>query len=87
MRLVWIGLIGCLLLGGCATLANTPAQDRASTGVETCRRVVEPGIFNVTRIEPDGRVWLDWQGTMAGSRPFWVCLARQGVDYGPNYGR
>lgn len=51
LRLV---LATLLLAAGCATLADTPAQERAERRWESCRAAA-PGA-QLTRVDPDGRL-------------------------------
>src|SRR5882724_2897010 len=43
-----------LVVAGCASMRNTPAQDLAQERIAKCSNI--SGV-NITRIEPSGRVW------------------------------
>jgi hypothetical protein len=43
-------------LAGCATFANTPAQERTYSAIEKCRGL-QPAEVVVTRVDADGRYW------------------------------
>jgi hypothetical protein len=70
MKAVWLL---ALLLSGCATFANTPAQDRTWAAYEACRDRV-PRNIQVTRVEPDGRYWYQWVGSPYGMGVLQECM-------------
>ena len=52
-----------VLLAGCATLKNTPQQERTWAAYEACKGRI-PTNITIQRIDPDSRYW--WQ-TREGS--------------------
>jgi len=72
-------LLGCLVLGvlaaGCGTMQNTPAQDRVWNANSACQ--MEGRISNnvvLTRVEPDGRYWVETRNGNAGLPAFIECM-------------
>lgn len=70
-------LIASLLLVGCATLANTPAQERTWAAIETCKGA-QPSGYQVTRVEPDGRYFYKSGDFAGGVRPWQDCIRAGG---------
>jgi len=70
-------MIVALLMAGCATMTNTPAQDEAWRRWEACRSQV-PG-SDIRSVQLDGRIsfWAD--GAFQG-RSMLDCLARAGKN-------
>jgi predicted aspartyl protease len=66
------GLIGCLLLAGCAAAQNTLAQDLAWERWYSCDRFAS---VNLQRIEPDGTVWI--QAVVMGEYRLWETCMRE----------
>jgi hypothetical protein len=70
-------VIASLLLTGCATLANTPAQERTWASIEKCK-ALQPSGYQVTRVEPDGRYFYKFGDFGGGARPWQDCIRTGG---------
>lgn len=46
--------IATLLVGGCAPIQNTPAQEQTWAAIERCKEL-QPSGYQVTQVEPGGR--------------------------------
>ena len=68
-----------LLLAGCAT-QDTLAQQLAWERVEKCKGIGSS--LQVSRIEPDGRIWWQTQGGTQGSTEFHNCLRDAAIEQG-----
>src|SRR5262245_38923110 len=66
--------------GGCASLADTPAQELALSRWTTCHQSVTGA--ELKRVQPDGRITFWYSGTSAG-RSMLECL-QQAAKNGPN---
>jgi hypothetical protein len=64
-------------LAGCAALANTPAQDRTTEAAERCRGLL-PADGVITRIEPDGKIWVAGSTGTGNFNPFFSCVRNGG---------
>lgn len=68
-------LVACLLLAGCASMKNTPAQDMVWQAHGECQ--AEGRISNnvvISRVEPDGRYWVETRNGNAGLPAFVECM-------------
>jgi hypothetical protein len=66
-----------IALSGCATIANTPAQDRAWAAADRCRALLPPD-GNVQRVEPNGRIWVAGSTGTGNFGPFFACVRNEG---------
>jgi len=67
-------LLFALVLTGCASLQNTPAQDRAWSAYQVCR--TETGSNAVMqRVDPDGRYYVLCSDRCARWGEFTSCMA------------
>ncbi len=75
-----LALIVGLLLAGCATFKNTPAQERTWAAIEKCKGLQPPG-YQVIRVEPSGRYWANSSTDVAGhggAQPWQDCIRAGG---------
>jgi hypothetical protein len=70
-------LIATLLLTGCAALGNTPAQERTAKAAELCRALL-PADSYVSRISPDGRIYVQGTTGTGNFGPFFDCIRAGG---------
>jgi len=70
-------LLASLLLTGCATLANTPQQERTAQAAERCRGLL-PADGVIQRIEPDGKIWVAGSTGTGNFQPFFACVGAGG---------
>jgi uncharacterized lipoprotein YajG len=69
-------LVLIALLAGCATVANTPAQDRTWAAIDKCK-ALQPATMQVNRVYADGRS--QWSGWSHGGQPEWMtCISAGG---------
>jgi hypothetical protein len=64
-----------VLVAGCGTLRNTPAQDMVWGANSACE--MEGRVSNnvvITRVEPDGRYWVETRNGNAGLPAFFECM-------------
>ena len=66
-------LAGVLVLAGCASIPNTPAQDQAWELVQQCRHVSN---VILQRIDPDGQVWVEMRNGTAGYAEWQDCMRK-----------
>jgi hypothetical protein len=69
-------VIASLLLVGCATLANTPAQDRTWAAIEKCRGL-QPNGYQVSHVERDGRYFYTFDTRSDGYNQWHTCIIEQ----------
>jgi hypothetical protein len=69
-------LVLSALLAGCATMANTPAQDRTYAAIERCKGL-QPSGYQVTRVNSDGS-YKYYGGDFAGGRDGWLACIKAG---------
>ena len=50
-------VLGAGLLFGCATIQNTPEQDRTWAAYRTCKAAGRAASGQIDRVDPDGRWW------------------------------
>jgi hypothetical protein len=62
-----------LFLAGCASLKNTPQQDL----VWEMGKVCEGSLYQVTRVEPDGRYWVQGASNVITFQPFFDCMEKE----------
>src|SRR5205814_6007643 len=68
------------LLLGCAATQDTLAQQLAWERVEKCKGI--GASLQVSRVEPDGRIWWQTQGGNQGSTEFYNCLRDAAIEQG-----
>ena len=71
-------LVLALMLTGCASMVNTPQQDRVWAAYNQCQ--AEGRIANniqMIRVEPDGRYWWQWSGGTHGSVAIQECITEK----------
>ena len=68
------------LLLGCAATQDTLAQQLAWERVEKCKGI--GASLQVSRVEPDGRIWWQTQGGNQGSTEFYNCLRDAEIEQG-----
>lgn len=67
-----------LILAGCASMQNTVAQDLAEERVRACNHI--QGI-NITRVEPNGRVWATYMADHRSAFNAWnQCMQQAAAD-------
>ena len=75
-RAISVGcLVACMLAAGCASLHNTPQQDLVWKAHSQCQ--MEGRISNnvvITRVEPDGKYWIETRNGNAGLPAFVDCM-------------
>lgn len=70
-------VIASLLLTGCATFANTPAQDRTWAAIEKCKGM-QPNGYQVTTVYADGRYYYKGGDFAGGVQPWMACIRSGG---------
>ena len=77
--LVVVSIAWSLLTGGCASLANTPAQDEAWSRWAICH--TQASGTEIKNVQPDGRISFWYYGP--GDRQAMVDCLRQAAGSGP----
>ncbi len=73
-----LALVFILALAGCASLQNTPAQDRTWAAYRQCKdegRI--RGNAQVLRVEADGRYWYEGRSGNLGLDDMHACIAEK----------
>lgn len=70
-------LLGALLLTGCSTFQNTPAQERTWAAYEACKAEGRVVHVQVTWVERDGRYWYEYLGSPYGAGELKECMNEQ----------
>ena len=73
-------LLSVFLLVGCVATQDTLAQQLAWERIEKCKGI--GASLQVTRVEPDGRIWYQTQGGNQGATEFNNCLRAAAVEQG-----
>ena len=63
-----------LLLAGCGSMGNTPAQDLAYERMKKCEHVGASMVFQ--RIDLDGTVWVQFRGGNQGQSEWQECMRK-----------
>jgi hypothetical protein len=78
LRRVGPQLVLFLFVTGCAAMQDTLAQDLAWQRVEKCKGIGSS--LQVTRVDPDGRIWYQTVGGTGGASEFVNCLQKAAAD-------
>ncbi len=69
-----------LLLAGCSSMGNTPAQDLAYERMKKCEHVGASMVFQ--RIDLDGTVWVQFRGGNQGQSEWQECMRKAAQEQG-----
>ncbi len=68
-------IFAAVLLAGCASVQNTPQQERTWAAYAVCRTTV-PRV-QISRVAPDGRYWYWANDTSYGFEQFNACMREE----------
>jgi len=67
-----------VLVVGCASMGDTPAQKLAWERVEKCKGI--GASLQVTRVDTDGKIWFETTGGNQGQTEFTDCLHKAELE-------
>ncbi len=70
-------ILAAVLLAGCATFQNTPAQDRTWAAYAACKAQGRVSQGQIYRVEPDGRWWFRGTDTLYGYQELQACMREE----------
>jgi hypothetical protein len=50
-------ILAAVLLAGCATVQNTPQQERTWAAWDACKAAGRVTHWQIDRVDPDGKIW------------------------------
>ena len=70
-------VLAAVLLAGCATLQNTPEQERTWAAWDACKAAGRITHWQIDRVEPNGRAWLSSTDSPYGLQEIQACMREE----------
>ena len=70
-------ILAAVLLAGCATVQNTPQQERTWAAYEACKAAGRVTHWQLDRVEPDGRTSWNTTSSPYGFQEIEACMGEE----------